>query len=319
MPKKNKAMKGLQSKIVSKNMSPTYVLLLLLLGAALWGLAKLYPDYVPPIGELADDRNTHISAEGKLAVHFIDVGQGDAALVMAPSGESLLIDAGPNASADELTAYLEAQGVKKLTYAVFSHSHEDHIGGADEVLAEFSAETVILSGGVEDTATYERMLDAVDACGAAVEFAEAGQSFTLGDASFRILGPLGDEYDDANNWSVVLRVDYGGTSFLFAGDAEQKVEEELLWKYDRYALGSTVFKASHHGSSTSNSLKFLRAVNPEIVVISLGEDNTYGHPHAGPLKNFAAVGAEILRTDELGSIVLASDGSTVSNLTRNPK
>jgi len=250
-------------------------------------------------------------------VHYIDVGQGDAALVVAPDGQTMLIDAGPNAAADDLTAYLEAQGVDKLTYAVFSHPHEDHIGGADEVLAEFPAETVILSAGVEESATYERMLDAVDACGAAVEFAEAGQSYRLGEASFRILGPLEEEYDNLNNWSIVLRLDYGGTSFLFAGDAEREIEEELMGRYDAYALGSTVFKASHHGSSTSNTLEFLRAVDPEIVVISLGADNTYGHPHAGPLKNFAAVGAEILRTDELGSVVIASDGSEVANLTRD--
>jgi len=98
---------------------------------------------------------------------------------------------------------------------------------------------------------------------------------------------------------------------------EREIEEELMGRYDAYALGSTVFKASHHGSSTSNTLEFLRAVDPEIVVISLGADNTYGHPHAGPLKNFAAVGAEILRTDELGSVVIASDGSEVANLTRD--
>lgn len=250
--------------------------------------------------------------KGELTVHYIDVGQGDAALVVSPEGNAMLIDAGPGASASDLLRYLEQQEIRHLDYAVFTHPHEDHIGGADDVLNAIPTDTVILSGGETDTATYERMLDAIESSGAALLDAAAGAEYTLGSASFTILGPLGNRYSNLNDWSVVLRLRYGSTTFLFAGDAEKKVEEELLEFYANARLNSTVFKASHHGSDTSNTEAFLEAVHPKYVVISVGKNNTYGHPVASVLERFAALGAEVHRTDEEGTVVLRSNGRTVT-------
>ncbi len=244
--------------------------------------------------------------------HFIDVGQGDAALIRTPDG-NILIDAGTNASEDELRAYLDALGIKEIAYAVFTHPHEDHIGGADMILHTYKVGQVILPDATATSVTFERMMDAieagVEANGTVVKQATPGYTFSLGSLKCEVLAPIATSYTGMNNYSVTLRVDYGDTSVLYTGDAEIASESEML---DRYRLTGELdcdlLKVGHHGSDTSSGKDFLDAVSPVYAVISVGEGNSYGHPVQAILARLEAVGATVSRTDREGNIVFTSIG-----------
>ena len=242
----------------------------------------------------------------------IDVGQGDAALIRTAEG-NVLIDAGTNASEEDLIAYLKAEGVTELVYAVFTHPHEDHIGGADAVLEYCKVENVILPEKTATTVVYNRMMDAIEAEGANVIIAVPDATYTVGDLKLTILGPIGSGYKDMNNDSVVLRADFGASSVLYTGDAEDVSEEEML---DRYRLNGKLdcdlLKLGHHGSDSSSTEAFLRAVSPEMAVISCGEGNDYGHPKQIILDRLNSLNVTYWRTDLLGSIVVVSDGTTLT-------
>ena len=270
--------------------------------------------YLAASGQLAawfSDEPT-APVDGEVEFHFIDVGQGDAALIRTSEG-NVLIDAGTNASEDALIAYLKAEGITELAYAVFTHPHEDHIGGADAVLAYCEVEHVILSPATATTETYERMMDAIEEEDAEVFIAEPDTRYGVGDLKLTILGPIGSNYKDLNNDSVVLRADFGESSVLFTGDAEDKSEEDLL---DRYALSGKldcdVLKVGHHGSDSSTTEAFLTAVSPEMAVISCGEGNTYGHPTQIALNRLENHDVTYWRTDLEGSVVIVSDGEDLT-------
>ncbi len=241
--------------------------------------------------------------------HFIDVGQADAALIRTAAG-NVLIDAGMGASEEQLKAYLDSQGVKDIEYAVFTHPHEDHIGGADMVLAEYNVKNVILPDKTANTVVFERMMDGIEAEGCAVIKAKPDLVFTVGEVTFTVLAPISGDYrDNMNNYSVVVRAEYGATSVLFTGDAETVSEAEML---DRYLLTGKldcdILKSGHHGSDTSSSKKFLEAVTPDVAVVSVGEGNTHGHPKQEIMSRYESMGIIIYRTDLLGSIVFTTTG-----------
>jgi len=252
-----------------------------------------------------------LDAEKTMAVHFIDVGQADAAYIVLPDGASMLIDAGENASEDALAAYFDRYDIDTLDYAVFTHPHEDHIGGADVVFDLCTVKNVILPDAEATSSTYEKMLSCIADSGAEVILAEVGDTYTLGTASFEILGPVSPSSDDLNNASILLRLTYGETSFLFTGDAEAKAEAAALSAVGRTKLNADVLKVGHHGSSTSSSEAFLEAVTPSVAVISCGEDNDYGHPHDTALQRLASYTEHIFRTDQLGSVRVFSDGTAL--------
>ncbi|MFA6947782.1 MAG: ComEC/Rec2 family competence protein [Eubacteriales bacterium] len=254
---------------------------------------------------------TSISADGQLAVHFIDVGQGDAELIIAPTGEAMLIDAGPGSSETSLLAYLSALGISELEYAVFTHPHEDHIGGADGVVNNIDVKKVIMPDAESSTVTFEKLLTAIDKRGCEVDVPAVGDTYSLGDAVFTVLAPNSSGYDSLNNYSIVMRLDYGESSFLFTGDAEALSEKEILANSPKL-LDCDVLKAGHHGSSTSSSQDFLDAVTPDIAVISCGAGNDYGHPHSETLTKYSAMNIRVLRTDLSGSIVITSDGHNIT-------
>ncbi len=162
---------------------------------------------------------------------------------------------------------------------------------------------------IPTTRVYENLLSAVSDSGAKSVYAVPGDIYKAGEISFEVFAPL-QQYDDLNNMSDVIRLDYGETSFLFDGDASIESEKDML--KSGYDLDADVLKAGHHGSKYSSSAEFLRAVSPELVVISCGKDNSYGHPHEDTLKNIESVGAQVLRTDLAGTIVIGSDGETLS-------
>lgn len=244
----------------------------------------------------------------ELTVHYLDVGQGDCILAEC-DGEYMLIDAGDNNQGTKIQNYLQKQGVKKLKYAIGTHPDADHIGGLDVILYKFDCGTVMMPDLSKDTATYRDVVDTMKQRGYKNTVPKPGESFELGDAVCTVLAPLGG-YEDANNNSIVLKVEHGENTFLFMGDAEEEEEADIL-RSDA-EVDADVLKIGHHGSRSSSSQKFLKAVSPEYAVISCGEDNSYGHPHAETLNNLRAMGVDVFRSDEQGTIVAVSDGSQIT-------
>lgn len=249
--------------------------------------------------------------DGEIVVHFIDVGQGDAELIMTSDGKTVLIDSGTPESRTVLTGYLKEQGVKKIDYFVLTHPHADHIGGAAAVLDAFDVVNVIMTDAPTTTSTYKKVLQKIDEKDFGVIFAEAGKEYSLGEAKITILGPVSDYSDDLNNTSIVLRLTYGRTVFMFTGDAEKKAEQDMLTKFPASYFRADVLKLGHHGSSNSTSDGWFFAVSPEYVVISCGRNNDYGHPHREILSLLKKNGTTYFRTDTDGSIVMSSDGESV--------
>lgn len=248
------------------------------------------------------------SRTAELTVHYLDVGQGDCILVEC-DGEYMLIDAGDNDQGTKIQNYLQKQGVKELKYAIGTHPDADHIGGLDVILYKFDCGTVMMPDLSKDTATYRDVVDTMKQKGYKNTVPEPGDSFELGDAVCTVLAPM-EVYEDANNNSIVLKVEHGENTFLFMGDAEEEEEADIL-RSDA-EVDADVLKIGHHGSRSSSSQKFLKAVSPEYAVISCGEDNSYGHPHAETLNNLRAMGVDVFRTDEQGTIVAVSDGSQIT-------
>lgn len=255
------------------------------------------------------EQNSQPPAEGEgLEVHFIDVGQADAALVVC-EGHYMLIDGGNAEDSDLIYAYLERHGAKELDYMVASHAHEDHIGGLSGALNYAAVDTALCPVTEYSSKVFRDMVRFLSGQGKYLIVPEPGEKFTIGSAQVEILGPV-REYEDTNDTSIVLRIDYGETSFLFTGDMETRAEGDLL---DAGAnVRATVLKAGHHGSDTSTSYRFLREVSPKYTVISVGEGNSYGHPSDEVLSRLRDAGTEVYRTDMQGHIIAASDGRTVT-------
>ena len=242
-----------------------------------------------------------------LYVHYIDVGQGDSELVCC-NGEYMLIDAGEPDASDAVLEYLDRHGIDKLDYLVCTHGHSDHCGGLDAVVESLEVETVFTSPYAGDSPSYEIFADAVYDAGLELTVPELGESYRLGEASFSFIGPL-EDYDNLNDDSLVMRLEYGDTSFLFTGDMTSKAEKDLI--NDGADLRCDVLKVGHHGSSGSSCYQFLYEAQPGIGVISCEKGNSYGHPHEETLSRLNDADVTVYRTDLEGSIVIFSDGMKV--------
>lgn len=292
-------------------------LISLLLAAALCGCADSTGAQTAGAAETQQGReqvlaagmqDSNASESVPMEVHFLDVGQGDATLVINDS-HAMLIDAGDNDKGTEVQQYLQKRGIEHLDYLVLTHTDADHIGGADVVLTKFEVDTVFMGDYAKETATYRDVIQALDNKGLDWSTPEAGSVYELGDASFTIVAPNAG-YPDANNTSIGLLLEKGESSFLFTGDAEEEAEEDIV--QNGLTLQADVYQVGHHGSRTSTTQELLDAVNPLYAVISCAEGNDYGHPHAQTLNRLRERGILVFRTDEQGSIIATADAGGIT-------
>lgn len=250
------------------------------------------------------------SWEKPLRVHFIDVGQGDSALIQCPDGSTILIDGGPMNAYPHLIKYLKAAGVEKIDLLIATHPDGDHIGGLLKVLKTFPVATVLDSGKEHTTLTYKRYLEAIKSL-PETEFklGRAGNRFPFGEVELLIVHPGPRLSKDNNDCSIVAKLTYGEDSFLFTGDAEKKAEAEILGR--GFRLKSSVLKVGHHGSRSSTSTRFLGSVSPRSAVISVGKNNRYGHPTEEVMRSLEQRRVELYRTDLQGTILMLSNGQEI--------
>ena len=251
-----------------------------------------------------------VSGDG-LMVHFLDVGQADCALLEC-GGEFMIIDGGNVDDGQLVISYLQQQGVEELEAVICSHAHEDHVGGLPSVLAVYPTKAVYAPTKTYSSRCFDDFVYYADQQRQEIILPQPGDTMSLGGAEITVLGPT-QSYADPNDTSIILKVVYGETSFLFTGDMEVTAENDMLdyWG-SRMDWNVDVLKVGHHGSDTSTGYRFLYEVDPEYGVISVGKDNSYGHPHKEPLSRLQDAGVALLRTDQLGAVVAVSDGKEIT-------
>ena len=245
-----------------------------------------------------------VTAGHEMQVHFIDVGQGDSILIESPSGKTMLIDGGVKGAGQQIVSYLKELGINKLDIVVATHPDADHIGGLIPVLDNMTIEQFYDSGKVHTSQTFEEMLTRIDEKNIPYHVPKIGDDIEFDkNVNVKVLN-ANDQATDNNDASIVLKMTYGNVSFLLTGDAGVALEKEML----QYDVKATVLKAGHHGSNTSSSEEFIQAVKPEVTILSYGEDNKYGHPHAEIVDRLQAIGSKIYATADLGTITVSTDG-----------
>ena len=247
-----------------------------------------------------------LTVEGNLNVYYFDVGQADS-ILLENNGKYMLIDAGNNADGEPLVEYFNDLGIESFEYVIATHAHEDHIGGMDDVINNFEVKNFYMPDVVTTSKTFENLLGALESRSVAFQTPEIGSLFVFGGCKFEVLH-VGTESDDLNDTSIVVRGLYGNNSFIFMGDATSNVEEKLL----NDNIDSDVLKVGHHGSKYSSTVSFLKKVTPQYAIISVGKNNSYGHPHDVTFSKLNDVGAKIFRMDEDGTIIASSDGENVT-------
>ncbi len=263
----------------------------------------------PTPSEAAASNTPSPTASPVVRLHFIDVEQGDSILI-EDNDRFMLIDAGLNEKGNTVTKYLKKLGVERLDYVIGTHPHNDHIGGLDTVMNAFDVDHVLLPDVSIDSENYKDVLDVIADKELTIIRPVVGDNYTLGNASFVIISPNSSGYESLNDYSIGIKLTYGNTSFLLAGDAQTVSEAEML--ENGIDLSADVLKLSHHGSSTSSTINFLDKVNPNYAVISVGKGNKYEHPHSLTMQVMKDRAIHLYRTDEQGSIVFTTDGTSIS-------
>jgi len=266
-----------------------------------------------PFGWTARD-GVIVLTDYEVMVSFLDVGQGDSILVRSQDN-AVLIDGGEHSQRNVVLNYLRNAGVRRLCYVVATHPHSDHIGGLVHILRQVDVGTVIMPDVTHTTVTFENFLAVIENNNIDVIIPEPGDRVQAGIIDFTVLAPPNPHpgpSTNLNNASIVLRLSHGQTSFIFTGDGERELENWMV-NSGQY-LRANVLNLGHHGSRTSTTEDFLDAVSPRAVVISLAEDNRYGHPHQEVLDRLNDRGIRIYRTDQLGTIRMITDGQRINVL-----
>ena len=247
--------------------------------------------------------------EHGLTAHFIDVGQGDS-ILLESEGEYALIDAGEFECGQRVLTYLAAVGAESLRYVIATHPHSDHIGGMRTVIDETKTENFITVKTDSDNYGWNKLLEDVEMLEINYIDARAGDTYDLGSSTFTIMGPLSDDYEDYNGYSIVIKATCGDISYLLTGDSNIANEKEMLEAGED--LSADVLKCGHHGSSDSTCTRFLQVVNPAFAVISCAKDNEYGHPHRETLERLELLGCRYYCTADSGSVVASTDGKALT-------
>ena len=247
-----------------------------------------------------------------LAVHFLDVGQGDAIFIETPDQVQILIDGGPDGSVIRELGEVMTPFDKTIDLVIATHNDKDHIGGLVDVLERYQVSAIMRTNNQHDTSVAEQFSKGVVGENALVIFPVAGERYIVGaSTTLTVFSPAGDvQNHESNASSLVIKVEYGDTAFFLTGDAPIGIEEYLTLAYPD-ELSSTVLKLGHHGSRTSTSASFLASVLPEYSIVSAGSGNSYSHPHAEVVKNVEMVDSNLLSTAELGRVTFLSDGQRV--------
>lgn len=251
-------------------------------------------------------KQTINESSSNLKIYFVDVGQADCILIN-DNNEYSLIDAGNNEDGEKLVKYFKDLGITKFKYVFGTHAHEDHIGGMDNIIENFQIEHFYMPDAITTTRTFEEVLDALEVKNIAFETSKEDENLTFSDTDFKVLH-VGKDKKDLNDTSIVLKLTYKNTSYLFMGDATSSVEKDILDK----DIKSDVLKVGHHGSQYSSTISFLKKVSPKYAIIEVGKNNSYNHPKEVTLKKLEDLGTKIYRTDEDGTIILTSDGENMS-------
>ena len=265
-------------------------------------------DYLDSISNSTDKKIEAVETfdvSTDLKIYFLDVGEADSILIQN-NGENMLIDAGNNEDGPKLVKYFKSLGIEKIKYVVGTHPHEDHIGGIDNILKEFKVTKLFMPDVTTNTTTFESVLDIAKDKGLNVTIPKINSTYKLGEAKFKFLYS-GNNKEDLNSCSIIVKLYFGKKSFLFMADLPSTIEEKLLDK----DIKSDVLKVGHHGSSSSSSKEFLDIVKPKYAIISVGKNNDYHHPHTSVLNRLKKVNAKIYRTDKSGTILLTSTGDKI--------
>ena len=305
-----------RQKWLSRLVSLIILIVLLLLGKNYWETHDFNSMLQNAIGnnvitvnaidtDITNTVETQAEVDGNLRVYYLDVGQADSILVM-DKDKTMLIDAGTNEAGNTVVNFLKEKGITRIDYLVGTHPHEDHIGGLDDVINNFEIGTIYMPKMQTTTKTYEDVLDAIANKNLQVTTPVVGDTFKLTNANCTIMATdTNDTEDNLNLSSVVIRMTYGGNSFLFMGDAEEEVEASRNWQ------PTDVLKVGHHGSKTSSSQTFVNQTMPAYAIIQVGENNSYNLPDQETIDKLEAIGTKVYRTDKDGNILVISDGTNI--------
>lgn len=259
---------------------------------------------------------TDSELNGELKMYTIDVGQGDSSLLISPNGSTMLVDAGDSDAFEAIDSLLTELEISDIDVLVATHAHSDHIGSMRNVVEKYSIGLFVIPDVEYSSKTYSKLIDSIDEHGIKTQYAYSGDSINWDDdCTVNILAPVeGASYSesDMNEWSIILRVEYGENAIILTGDAETVSEQISMFSNSEDMFKADVLKVAHHGSSTSSSDAFLDAVDPMFAIISLGEDNKYGHPHKETMQKLSERSITVYRTDEYGTVLTVLTGDTVN-------
>lgn len=238
---------------------------------------------------------------------FIDVGQGDSCFIITPNSEVILIDTGDNSDASEILDVMDDYIFEDIDYIFLTHPHKDHIGGTEKIMETYSVSEIVMPSYVSTSKTYEGILEKIESEKIDLIVPDLGYTFNVDGLNIQVVGI--DSLDDSNNSSLVLRVSYGTTDILFTGDLEKDGEDIVI--KNGFPLDAEILKVGHHGSDTSSSLEFLDVVQPQIGIISVGEDNKYGHPSDEVIDRLILKNIQYFCTNDVGTITIETNGSNI--------